>query len=776
LLSIFVSSIVIIPIRPVGAQSGTQLYINPSLVSEAPENVGDTFVLNVTLSNFTNFAGFDINLTWDSSIISFVSTDKTPLNTLWPAGWTTVYEQSGNGYYELAAVALATSASNTGASVLFSLTFTIATSGTSPLQTPIHFALAQLSDANSNPIPATVTDGEYTMSAAETIVFGEVGVGSDFTGTVLTVDGGLYGVSALPITFTWDVGSNHTFAYGSLLIGSAGTTRYAWTSTSGLSTIRNGTLNVPSAGGSITANYETQYYLAVSSPYDTPGGTGWYDSGSTANATLTTGTVIITSGSVQAVFTGWSGGASGTSLVSNPITMSGPMTAIANWMIQYNLSVVTNPSTLPSIPGTNWYDNWTLVALTAPQYVPNATGVGDVRYNFTYWDVDGASQGLGVNPINVQMNESHVATAHFTVQCFVTFGQAGLDGTATGTVVTVNGSADAYGNLPFNEWVNNGTMVSYLYSPVVSSNASGEQFRLNNITGQSSNTTVNGPITVMGNYVVQYNTTFYLTGVGSDFTGTSVAIEGLNYALPASFWFDSGSTQSFAFGSQLFAVSTGRTYYWNSTTGLSTLRSDSIVISDPGSVTGNYVSNVHNVTVTNLSVTNSWVYQGYNLTVNVTIMNTGDFSESAWGAVYYNITSGYSIGAYATSLNMGQYITFSFTWNTTDVPINYPGYTLTAVGTIATGTNSMSLPNVVVRIVGDVNGDARVDMKDIALVARAFGSDGPNYLYPGSRPSSNWYAPADINGDGTVNMRDIALVARNFGYYWNSTTGLSIAV
>src|SRR5208337_2831479 len=115
--------------------------------------------------------------------------------------------------------------------------------------------------------------------------------------------------------------------------------------------------------------------------------------------------VIITLGSVQAVFTGWSGDATGTGLTSNPITMSGPMTAIANWKIQYNLSVVTNPSSLPPIPGTNWYDNWTWVNLTAPQYVPNATGVGGVRYNFTYWDVDGASQGLGVNPISIQMNE-----------------------------------------------------------------------------------------------------------------------------------------------------------------------------------------------------------------------------------------------------------------------------------------------------------------------------------------------------------------------------------
>jgi hypothetical protein len=346
LLAIFVSSIVIVPTLHVRAQGGTQLYINPPLVSEAPEDVGTNFTVSVTLSNFANFAGFDINLTWDGSLISFVSSGKTPLNTLWPAGWTTVVELSGTGYYELAAVGLATSATNAGASTLYNLTFQADRYSTSPLQTPIHFALAQLSDSNSQPITATVTDGNYTMSAAETVTFREVGVGSDFNGTVLNVDGTGYGVSAFPINFTWDVGSNHTFAYRSRCTNSANTTRYVWMSTAGLSTAQNGTISVSSAGGLVTANYKTQYYLTVVSVYDTPGGTGWYDSGATVSATLTNGTVIITPGLVQAVFTGWSGDATGTGLTSNLITMNGPKTAIANWNIQYYLSVVTNPSSL----------------------------------------------------------------------------------------------------------------------------------------------------------------------------------------------------------------------------------------------------------------------------------------------------------------------------------------------------------------------------------------------------------------------------------------------
>ena len=60
----------------------------------------------------------------------------------------------------------------------------------------------------------------------------------------------------------------------------------------------------------------------------------------------------------------------------------------------------------------------------------------------------------------------------------------------------------------------------------------------------------------------------------------------------------------------------------------------------------------------------------------------------------------------------------------------------------------------------DINHDLKVDMKDIASVARAFGT------IPGD---PKWDPRADITGtvplvpDGRVDMRDIGLVAKNFG-------------
>jgi hypothetical protein len=58
-----------------------------------------------------------------------------------------------------------------------------------------------------------------------------------------------------------------------------------------------------------------------------------------------------------------------------------------------------------------------------------------------------------------------------------------------------------------------------------------------------------------------------------------------------------------------------------------------------------------------------------------------------------------------------------------------------------------------VSLIGDINGDGKVDMKDIAYVARRFMCTPSDPL---------WDPAADINSDGIINMIDIATVARHF--------------
>jgi len=62
--------------------------------------------------------------------------------------------------------------------------------------------------------------------------------------------------------------------------------------------------------------------------------------------------------------------------------------------------------------------------------------------------------------------------------------------------------------------------------------------------------------------------------------------------------------------------------------------------------------------------------------------------------------------------------------------------------------------SVMVKIPGDINGDGKVDIKDIAIVAAAFGS------YPGH---AKWNSSADLNYDEKIDIRDIAIAATNFG-------------
>jgi hypothetical protein len=60
-----------------------------------------------------------------------------------------------------------------------------------------------------------------------------------------------------------------------------------------------------------------------------------------------------------------------------------------------------------------------------------------------------------------------------------------------------------------------------------------------------------------------------------------------------------------------------------------------------------------------------------------------------------------------------------------------------------------------VTVVGpDINGDGKVDMTDIAIAGRAFGT------VPGD---ARWNPLADVNLDGKVDLRDIALISKMFG-------------
>ena len=69
--------------------------------------------------------------------------------------------------------------------------------------------------------------------------------------------------------------------------------------------------------------------------------------------------------------------------------------------------------------------------------------------------------------------------------------------------------------------------------------------------------------------------------------------------------------------------------------------------------------------------------------------------------------------------------------------------------------NKAAIPH---KILGDVNGDGKVDIQDIALVTFAFGS------YP---EHPRWNPDCDFNGDNKVDIRDIVIVAKEYGKTWS---------
>ena len=95
-----------------------------------------------------------------------------------------------------------------------------------------------------------------------------------------------------------------------------------------------------------------------------------------------------------------------------------------------------------------------------------------------------------------------------------------------------------------------GANVTYSFFDPVASSFTGEQYRLDSVTGPISPITVSGDTTLTGNYVTQYQVTFTQTGITSDADSNAVlTLNGVPYAynaLPTNVWVDSGTTFSWA--------------------------------------------------------------------------------------------------------------------------------------------------------------------------------------------------------------------------------------
>ena len=135
---------------------------------------------------------------------------------------------------------------------------------------------------------------------------------------------------------------------------------------------------------SLEANFRTEFYLTVTSPYGAASGGGWYDEGTIAFVSLSSPSVPGATG-VRYAFVGWTGDASGTGAVSSGILMDGPKVATADWSTEYEVTVVSDVGT---IEGSGWYAAGATVTLQAPAQVTQ----GGTTYNFAGWTGDAMSE------------------------------------------------------------------------------------------------------------------------------------------------------------------------------------------------------------------------------------------------------------------------------------------------------------------------------------------------------------------------------------------------
>jgi hypothetical protein len=165
----------------------------------------------------------------------------------------------------------------------------------------------------------------------------------------------------------------------------------------------------------------------------------------------------------------------------------------------------------------------------------------------------------------------------------------------------------------------------------------------------------------------------------------------------------------------------------------------------------------HDVTVVDITSDRTWVFQGRSANINVTVKNSGDFPETVTVTLYYNITANRIIGTQNIALIVGEIKTITFAWNTAGVAYCH-NYTITAVATVPVddfpADNTLADGGIKVRILGDINGDGKVDGSDLIIAAAAFAS------YP---RHPRWNPIADVTEDLKVDGSDLILMARNYG-------------
>lgn len=175
----------------------------------------------------------------------------------------------------------------------------------------------------------------------------------------------------------------------------------------------------------------------------------------------------------------------------------------------------------------------------------------------------------------------------------------------------------------------------------------------------------------------------------------------------------------------------------------------------------------HDIAVTNVALSKTTIHAGYEVAMNVTVVNLGDFPESFdLTAVAINpLSSVHSVEGIETESISGlmpnETRILVLVWNTTGYA--YGNYTVEALAStvpreVNVANNNCTGGNVYVTIPGDLNGDGKVSLEDLLLFAQAYSSQ---------LGDPNWNPNADLAPPyGIISLTDLVTIATHYGQHY----------
>ncbi len=371
-------------------------------------------------------------------------------------------------------------------------------------------------------------------------------------------------------------------------------------------------------------------------------------------------------------------------LCANTFTASAGGTITATFVIQYQLTIVSNGHGVATPSSGTYYASGAVVTVTiASDSTSNSSSTRYLVLNET--GVGSGSFSGHLSSFTVTMNAPITETFYWYTQFGITFDDSGIGGdTSSAVVITIAGVNYQQSQLPYVAWYNSSLSVPYSYSSLVVSSST-KQYMWTSTTGlQSARSTtfsVTQGGTITGSYITQYQITVAQSGLGSDTsTNVVVSINGINYQksqLPYAAWYNA-TTFTYSFSGLVGGV--GEQYVWFSTSGLSqTLQSNTFSLTTGGTITGTF-SVAYQVTFTSSGI-GSDSGSTIVVTVNSVTYVQGSLPYTAYYASGASLT--YSFSSPISVSSQKQYVWLSTSGLSQTLQTNT--FTVTGIGTV-TGT------------------------------------------------------------------------------------------